>query len=390
MIQLFKTLILKLGGVVKVLLSLFLSLLLFSLSSAACPPETPLAEVNGAPIALSYYRFVESRTPRPTLERFYRRDPKSLLNRILDRALILAWAQREGFFESPQIKKRLQRFRIKRLAYLYLSSKLNSAPPSNLLSQRRELIASVERKLEDLNLSPKSPSSAVARFEGRKITLGELSPLITGTPTPEKLKRASLDYSLYLLALKEGLDKTADFQNLLRWFKESLAVKAFSRELRSKIKVSDRQIKSYYESHKGEFKLPGRAKVEVWKFKNLSEAKRALSLLKRGEVNKLPKPRRWLLFSGEKGNPVSKLVFSSNKEINLLKLPSGEVLIVKTLSKIPPRPMPYGDAYPEVKGRLASLKFKELLEKELSSLKRDFGLKIYKENLNCLGQENPH
>ena len=402
----------------RALLPLALALLLYSTSSAGCPPQTPLARVDGHTITLSYYSFVKSRVPEPVFQHLYGNSNRELLNKVVERTLILADAERRGLFNSPELKKRIERFKIKRLGYAYLNSKvaeptvseeelrsaLSKVPEKErtpqrikslkaalktqkFLSERERVLNSVKKRLKILNASPSSPSTAVAEFEGRKITLKELQPLVSGKPTPEKLKKAALDYSLYLLALKEGLDKTPEFQNLLRSFKERLAVQSFERELYSQVKVSDEEVKSYYESHREEFKLPGKAKVEVWKFRSLPEAKRAMELLKEGKTEELPKPRRWALSSDDANNPLAQLVFSSNRELNLLELPSGEVLLVKTLSKTPPRPMPYGDAYPEVKGKLRSQKFKKLLEEKLSQLRKELGVELYAENLKCLGKE---
>jgi len=403
---------------VRVLLPALLTLSLCSASFAACPPQTPLAKVDGYKITLSYYDFVKSSLPKSLFQSSYKNDDRELLNKVVERTLILADAERRGLFNSPEFRKRIERFKVKRLAYAYLNSKvaeptvseeefqaaLSKLPKEKrtpqrikslkaalktrkFLSERQEVLTSVEKKLKILNASPTSPSTVVAEFEGRKITFKELQSLTSGKPTPEKVKKAALDYALYLLALKEGLDKTPEFQNLLRSFKERLALQHFERELYSQVKVSDEEVKNYYQRHKEEFKLPGRAKVEVWKFKSLSEAKRAMKFLKEGKASELPKPRRWLVSSDDSNNPVAQLVFSSDEELNLLELPSGEALLIKVLSKTPPRPMPYGDAYPEVRGKLRSEKFKKLLEEKLSNLKREFGVEVCSENLKCLGKK---
>jgi len=401
----------------RLLLSFTLFALLSCPSPAACPPQTPLAKVGDQAITLSYYSFVRSKVPQPVFRNFYGNEEK-LLNKVVERTLILADAEKRGLFNSPELQRKIQRFKVKRLAYAYLNSRLGSVtvseeelqsalkkiPEENrtpqrirslraaletrkLLSEREKVLNSVKEKLKILNASPASPSTVVAEFEGREVTFKELQPLISGRPTPEKVEKAALDYALYLLARKEGLDETSEFQNLLRFFKERLAVENFKRELYSQASVSDREIKSYYETHREEFRLPGRAKVEVWEFKNLSDARRAMELLKEGKSSQLPGSRRWLLSSDDSNNPLARLVFSSRKKLNLLELPSGRVLLVKTLSRTPSRPMPYGDAYPKVKEKLRSLKVEKLMEEKLSRLRKEFGVELYAKNLRCLGKE---
>jgi len=403
----------------RALLSLLICALLCSASSASCPPQTPLATVNGQTVTLSYYTFVKSKIPASVFKNFYKNSDRELLDKIVERSLILAAAQKSGLFKTSPIREKVERFKIKRLSYMYLNSRLGrvsvsekelqealSRLPSKekkspqridsikaalktrkFLSEREKLLSSVKSRIKFLNTSPTSPSIPVAEFEGKEITFKELQPLISGRPSPEKLERATLDYALYLLALKEGLDRTTEFQNLLRWFKERLAVEEFKRELYRQVEVCDAQIKSYYQAHREEFKIPGRAEIEVWKFKELSEARRALNLLKKGETGKLPEPRRWLLSSQDADNPVARLVFSSDKELNLLQLPSGEFLLLKTLSRSPSRPMAYGDAYSQIKRKLISQNLQKLLDKKLSQLRKEFGVQIHYDNLRCLGKE---
>ena len=403
---------------------LLLSVLIFSPASAQCPPDAPLLKVDGHEVDYSYFKFVEGRIPEWALKKFYSgfKGREKLLEKIAQRQMILAYYERKGYFNDPLVKAQLERFKVKRLVAAYLDRQLSKVkvsskelqealskyPPSERASLKRsveinlkahkymeverKIYSQVERELRFLNLHPDSPSSVVATFKGRPITFGELKPLIKGSPTPSALQRAAEDYALYLKAVEEGLDKTPKFRNELLFKKESMAVRAFEAELRNQVKVSDSEIKEYYEKHKKEFRTPAAAVVSVYPFESLSEARKALERLRRGLPVKeaVPGPvfndgKRFRVEEGE-NNPVAELVFSEKKRYNLLTLPNGKVLLVVVEKRIPSRQVKFGDAYSTIKDKLLYEKEKELLKKKLSQLKKLYPPKPYPEALTCLGQ----
>lgn len=411
----------------RALLPLLLSLLAVSGSYGKCSPETEIARVDGKGITLSYYRYVEETIPRWALEKYYKgeKGKRELLNKIVERTLILVDAEKRGLFKREPLKSRVERFRIKNLAYSYLNERLKgikvtkeeleraieklpekertprriksvkaSLLANKYVSKREEVLSQVRREIRVLNPSPAKPSDVVGEFKGQKITYGEISPLIEGKPTKKKIEKALETYALYTLALKEGLNEREEFRNALRAFKERLAVNEFERELLSSVKLSDREIKEYYEKHKEKFKAPGTAKIRVFVFPDEKEAKKSLEALKRGEkVQKavpekvLRSARQWLVSSDDKENPVSLLVFSSKERFNLLKMPDGRVLLIEVEEKRPPHPMPYGDAYGKVKEELLRKRVRELFERRMEEMRKRYGEKVYEERLSCLGQE---
>ncbi len=407
------------------LLSLVLGLLTAT-AQAQCNPDTAVARVNGQKVTLSYFRYVESTIPKWALRKYYggQEGKRELLKKILQRTLILVDAQKRGLFDREPFRGEVERFKVKRLAYAYINEKLKgikvteeeleralknypkkelteariksikaSLLADKFVKERQELLSRVKNEIEMVNPSPKGPSEVVGKFRGREITYREIAPLIEGKPTKKKIEKALVTYALYTLALKEGLNAREEFLNSLRVFKERLAVKEFEGEILKEAKVSDREVKEYYEAHRDKFRGPGSAKVRIFVFRDLKGAEASLKALRRGEEVKKAVPgevlrgaKEWSVSSGDRENPVALLVFKSKERYNLLKMPDGRVLLIETLKKKPPRLLPYGDAYSKVKEKLLRERVRELFRERMEKLKERYGQELYKESLRCLGE----
>ncbi len=89
---------------------------------------------------------------------------------------------------------------------------------------------------------------------------------------------------LYHEALKKGLDKTEDYRQKLHEFKKlTLVTELFEKEIMAKAKVSDQEVKDYYDKNKDEFTLTTQIKASHILVRTEDEAKRALERLKKGE-----------------------------------------------------------------------------------------------------------
>ncbi len=398
-------------------------------SLAACPQDIPLAKIGSREISLSYYRVVEESLSPSLLRKYYggEEGKRKLLNKLLERQLILSYEEKKGLFKRPEVRKQIERFTIKRLAYSYLNDLVGKPAVSkskvdeildrlkkkgkkitpdlqhsveiNLKAQefvrrRQKFLSKIEKEIEFRNLSPKKDSDVVAIYKGKAIRLFDLRPILPGKFSNKLLRRAVIEYALYLKAKEAGYEKHRDFQDELLKLKEELAVRDFKRELLSKVSVSEKEIKDYYEKHKSELRLPGRATVVVYVFDTLKEAEAARNKLSEGfPVDKaVPEKvrftaKKWTVSSSDKKNPISKLVFDSKENYLLLAVPSGKVLLIEVLKRKPPKPMKYGDAYGTVKRKLELDRYRKLLEEKIEELKREYGFKIYRENLRCLTEE---
>ncbi len=384
--------------------------------NAKCLPSTVVAQVGNSKITLSYFNYVKSQLPKWAWENYYEENPRKLLEKIIDRTLILVDQERRGFFKKPEVKEKVEAFKIKSLAYSLINSELKGIKVSqkelkralsrypkekrtpalvkslkaSLLAKeftlkREELLKEAYLKLKVFNLSPSSPEDLVAEYKGRKVYSKDLKPLLSEKPSREEVKRALSLYSLYLQAKERGLDRREAFKNSLEGFKEALAVEEFKRELFPKVGITKRELRQYYESHKEQFKRPEMAKVKVVEVSNLKEGRKLLKEVKKGAPIKGGK-----IVEVKKGedNPISLFVFGMNENAGLLRLSDGRLVLIKVLKRIPSRELSFGDAYWEIRNKLYSGKVKKTLNEELSKLKREY--KVKEMNLTCLRKKDSY
>ncbi len=89
---------------------------------------------------------------------------------------------------------------------------------------------------------------------------------------------------LYREALKKGYDKGAEFTKKMEEFKKlSLVSEVFEKEIMAKAKVSDQEIKDYYEKNKGDFVIAKEIRASHILVKSEEEAQKVLERLKKGE-----------------------------------------------------------------------------------------------------------
>ena len=409
-------------------LTFFVTALLTGTAPAVCTPNTPLLKVDGRTVDYSYFQYVESTIPQWAMKKYYPgvKGKEELLKKVLERQLILQYYMDRGFFKRPEIREHIERFKIKTLASLYLMKHMKSPKVTEaeiekaieryyrgkkitpelrrsvkinleaqkLSREREQIISAVKSRLKIVNLNPKSSNDVVAVYGNRKITYGEVKPLIEGRTTPLSLKRALETYALYLNALKEGLDKERQFRNQLLSFEENLAVSSFERKVLSNIKVSDKEIKNYYRKHREEFKTPASAKVLIFVFPSEKEAKKSLRALESGKSLKEAVPgsifstgREWTVLSDDKNNPVSMLVFSSKKKYNLLNMPDGRTLLIVVESRKPSSYLLLGDVYSTIKNRLSERRAKQIIERKIAELKKKYSAQILPASDRCFREE---
>ena len=409
-------------------LAFFVTALLTGTAPAVCTPNTPLLKVDGRTVDYSYFQYVESTIPQWAMKKYYPgvKGKEELLKKVLERQLILQYYIDRGFFKKPEIREHIERFKIKTLASLYLMKHMKSPKVTEaeiekaieryyrgkkitpelrrsvkinleaqkLSREREQIISAVKSRLKIVNLNPKSSNDVVAVYGNRKITYGEVKPLIEGRTTPLSLKRALETYALYLNALKEGLDKERQFRNQLLSFEENLAVSSFERKVLSNIKVSDKEIKNYYRKHREEFKTPASAKVLIFVFPSEKEAKKSLRALESGKSLKEAVPgsvfstgREWTVLSDDKNNPVSMLVFSSKKKYNLLNMPDGRTLLIVVESRKPSSYLLLGDVYSTIKNRLSERRAKQIIERKIAELKKKYSAQILPASDRCFREE---
>ncbi|HSB31008.1 MAG TPA: peptidylprolyl isomerase [Candidatus Sulfobium mesophilum] len=89
---------------------------------------------------------------------------------------------------------------------------------------------------------------------------------------------------LYQEALKKGLDKSPEFNRKLEEFKKlTLASALLEKEIMSKNKVSEQEVKDYYSKHKEDFTTTSQIRASHILVKTEAEANKVLERLKKGE-----------------------------------------------------------------------------------------------------------
>jgi peptidyl-prolyl cis-trans isomerase C len=89
---------------------------------------------------------------------------------------------------------------------------------------------------------------------------------------------------LYQEALKKGLDKSPEFRQKVEDFKKlTLISELIGQEVMSKAKVSDQEVKDYYNKHKEDFATTSQIRASHILVKTEDEANKVLERLKKGE-----------------------------------------------------------------------------------------------------------
>ena len=89
---------------------------------------------------------------------------------------------------------------------------------------------------------------------------------------------------LYQEAIKRGLDKNAEYKHKVEDFKKiTLIEQLLEKEIEAKTKLTDEDIKAYYDEHKEDFSPFNKIRLSLIRVKTEEEAKNILEKLKKGE-----------------------------------------------------------------------------------------------------------
>ncbi len=112
-------------------------------------------------------------------------------------------------------------------------------------------------------------------------------------PKSEKQKIIEMTVENILLtkkAYQDGIDKTKEYQDLLKSMKDNLAVSLYTKKIISNIKVTDKEQKEYYEKHKDQFTLRNTlVKARHILVKNKEEAQKIIDELKKEKPENIEK-----------------------------------------------------------------------------------------------------
>ncbi|MDI6800941.1 MAG: peptidylprolyl isomerase [Thermodesulfovibrionales bacterium] len=136
----------------------------------------------------------------------------------------------------------------------------------------------------------------VAKIDGTKITQEDVQAAIASLPDAAKeffkgtegtarfVDEVVKKELLYLEAKKRGLDKNKDLQKKIDEFKKFTIInQLLEKEIEASAKVSDKDIKEYYDKHKDEFMLNNQVRLSHILIKTEGDAKKAAERLQKGE-----------------------------------------------------------------------------------------------------------
>jgi peptidyl-prolyl cis-trans isomerase C len=204
---------------------------------------------------------------------------------------------------------------------------------------------------------------------------------------------------LYKEALKKGLDKDPEYVKKLEDFKKiTLVGLLLQKEIEGKVKVSDQEVKDYYEKNKGKFAPVTQIRASHILVKTEEEAKQIEEKLKKGEdfaqlAKKYSIDTATAKNSGDLGY-FSKGQMVPEFESAAMSLKPGQISepvktkfgyqIIKVTDKKMGQPVDFDKVKNLISQNLMAEKQKEVFDSYVEGLKKSFKVEINKEALSKL------
>lgn len=209
---------------------------------------------------------------------------------------------------------------------------------------------------------------------------------------------------LYQEALKKGLDKDPAYQRKLEDFKKmNLVGLLLEKEIETKTKVSDKEVRDYYEKHKEDFAPVSQVRLSHILVNKEEEAQKILERLKKGEdFARAAKKSSIDTVSAKKGGDLG---FFSRGEIPpefriaAVRLKTGEVSepiktksgyeIIKVTDKKVGQVIEFEKIKNLISQNLLAEKQKESFDSYIEGLKKKYNVEINKEAMSKLAAPAP-
>jgi len=207
---------------------------------------------------------------------------------------------------------------------------------------------------------------------------------------------------LYQEALKKGLDKNTEYMKKVEDFKKiTLIGQLLEKEIESKTKVTDQDVKDYYEKHKEDFAPVSQIRMSLILVKTEEEAKKILERLNKGEdFAKVAKKSSINLSSAQNGGDLGYLSrgqMTPELEAAAVRLKTGEISeplktqsgyqIIKVTDKKIGKVVEFERVKNFISQHLSAEKQKEVFDSYIESLKKSYKVDINKEAISKLGEE---
>jgi parvulin-like peptidyl-prolyl isomerase len=204
---------------------------------------------------------------------------------------------------------------------------------------------------------------------------------------------------LYQEALKKGLDKDPEYQKKVEEFKKlTLIGQLLEKEVESKTKVTDQDVKNYYEKHKSELAPVTQIRVSHISVKSEEEAQNISDSLKKGaDFAKVARAKSNDTATAKNGGDLgymSKGQMLPEIEAAASRLKPGEVSepiktksgyeIIKVTDEKFGKPMEFERVKSVLMQRLSAEKQKEAFDAYMENLKKSYKVEINKEAVSKL------
>ena len=247
---------------------------------------------------------------------------------------------------------------------------------------------------------PAPDDKVLAKVSNRVITLKDLNKRIAKVPTyyqgvVEKNKKRYLDESIiemlfYEEAIRRGIDKDKETREVINEARKKIIIAKFIKEeVEDKIKVSEKEMKLYYDERKDDFKSP-----QLWRASHIlvsteQEAKDVQARLARGEKFEDLARQYSTDATASRGGDVGYFRMGQlvpEFENACAKLGVGETSdilrtqfgyhIIKLMDKKEPAVEEFDKVKQSVESELKRAKRSELFDKLVMDLKKKYGVQI--------------
>lgn len=201
-------------------------------------------------------------------------------------------------------------------------------------------------------------------------------------------------------AAKDGLDKSADIEEKLQDLKKRLIVESFlKKKVEAEAKVSDEDLKKFYEQNKDKFKTGEQIKASHILVKTEEEAKGILAKLKSGGNFEELARKNSADSSAAKGGDLGWFGKGSMVPVfenAALALKEGQISgivksdfgfhIIKLTGKRPAGIRPFEEVKEQISGAIMPAKQQEVFQKIKEELKKTATITIKEDVLNSIGE----
>lgn len=186
------------------------------------------------------------------------------------------------------------------------------------------------------------------------------------------------------------------YSRMRQAYKDAMLLALYNRMVKEKVKVSDDEVKKYYETHKDEFKEEGKVRVQRIVVKDRKTAYRLLRQLRAKRVDpdsiarkmtdiKAERVRAGYVFVSASTEPdfYRKAMRAPLKRWRVTRLKDGRWAVYRVLMKKRPRVKTLDEVADIIYQKLSYEKEKELYEKALDYLKKKYHIKVFEDRIEA-------